>query len=150
MSFLAQFLLENEVPPSTSSNSSKTDENARINEPISTDGQVLIGGSVDWDNVHYNPRGLNELNRIDFGGRTVKHCFSSSSALHSFFVVNEANQKVSLYSMGKNDKGQLGNGTTSSSTLPIKIVNPVKGSIKKIATGRYHTMILSDSGVNKL
>ncbi len=49
-----------------------------------------------------------------------------------------------VFAWGQNDKGQLGNGTTTQSARPIQV--PGLTGVKAIATGQYHTLALKKDG----
>jgi hypothetical protein len=60
-------------------------------------GFILIGGTTDWDNQAGKAvAGLDQLHRIEFS-QPVKFVFSSSSASHTFFVLNDG---TSIFSIG--------------------------------------------------
>ncbi len=62
-----------------------------------------------------------------------------------------------LYAFGKNDKSQLGNGTTTAQNLPIKVsdgnetenkfVNDGSDKIVKVEAGEHFSLILTESGM---
>ena len=49
----------------------------------------------------------------------------------------------SLWGMGWNNAGQLGNGSTSNSLVPIKIV---ESNVRAIALGHTHSLFLKTDG----
>ena len=58
---------------------------------------------------------------------------------HSVFLKNDG----SLWTMGYNAYGELGDGTTNNSDLPVEIVT---GGVVKIAAGYDHTVFIKDDG----
>jgi len=60
----------------------------------------------------------------------------SAGGYHSLILKNDG----SLYSVGRNNYGQLGDGTTTQRTTPVKIMD----SVSSIATGGYHSLILKN------
>jgi len=77
--------------------------------------------------------------------------FSSSSSLHCFFLSACGRR---LWAMGKNDRGQLGLGVGASTATVTHAVEvglggvlaSAKDVVVKVATGRYHTVLLLNSG----
>jgi len=53
---------------------------------------------------------------------------------------------LELYAWGSNQYGQLGDGTNTSSSTPIKIPNPAGAYWKSIACGSDHSMALDNNG----
>ncbi len=52
----------------------------------------------------------------------------------------------SLWCWGRNDRGQLGDGTNDDSLVPVQVLNiPVGHTITGLATGLYHTCIIMES-----
>ncbi|KAL9646320.1 hypothetical protein ABK040_014473 [Willaertia magna] len=81
--------------------------------------------------------------KIDFSFSTILQM----SAGKDFTLILTQDQKV--YAFGNNEKGQLGLQNLNSTHTPTQIpLNSVSNSntIKKIATGNQHSMILLDSG----
>ena len=50
------------------------------------------------------------------------------------------------YCWGANDRGQLGTGTTTNSSLPIAVTMPAGVTFASITTGEIHTCALSTTG----
>jgi alpha-tubulin suppressor-like RCC1 family protein len=53
-----------------------------------------------------------------------------------------------IIAFGKGDKGQLGQGSFSSSSVPVTINPPNGGSWKQIAAGGEHTLAIFESADN--
>mmetsp|Transcript_34363 Transcript_34363/g.47248 ORF Transcript_34363/g.47248 Transcript_34363/m.47248 type:complete len:551 (-) Transcript_34363:52-1704(-) len=107
-------------------------------------GFILIGGTADWDNQAGKAvAGLEQLHRIEFS-QPIKYVFSSSSASHSFFVLNDG---TSIFSIGKNDHGQLGVDSRITISIPLRVHNPITSSLKvlKISAGRSHSLFLFEN-----
>jgi len=104
-------------------------------------GELLLAGCNDWENTTAKaPNGLEGLHRIDLGSK-VKSAFSSSSAMHSFALLEDG----TVAAMGRNDCGQLGTGDAGVRQLPVRVSLPKTG-VSKISTGRSHTLVLFESG----
>jgi alpha-tubulin suppressor-like RCC1 family protein len=58
---------------------------------------------------------------------------------HSLFIKSDG----SLWGMGDNSRGQLGNGTTNNSGLPIQIV---ASNVVAVAAGAYHNLFIKSDG----
>ena len=58
---------------------------------------------------------------------------------HSLFTENDG----SLWAMGSNDRGQLGNGTTNDSHVPIQIL---ASNVTAVAAGFHHSFIIKSDG----
>jgi alpha-tubulin suppressor-like RCC1 family protein len=105
-------------------------------------GDMLLAGCNDWENTTAKaPNGLEGLYRVELGSKVQKG-FSSSSAMHSFALLEDG----TLSAMGRNDCGQLGTGDTVVRQLPVRITMPVRSAVVKVSTGRSHTLILFANG----
>lgn len=132
---------------SSSSSSATADTTTEVAsvppEPIG--GKLLLIGCNDWEAMTTSkPAGLEVPHLIDLGAPVLK-TFSSSSSMHCFILLADGR----LFSMGRNDHGQLGLGDKTTRTYPVEVKSkalPVDASIVKIATGRSHTLILLDNG----
>ncbi|MEU8542660.1 Ig-like domain repeat protein [Streptomyces sp. NPDC048717] len=51
-----------------------------------------------------------------------------------------------LYAWGRNDLGQLGDGTTTGSTLPVLVDIPAGTTITAVSMGSYHSLALTSDG----
>lgn len=112
--------------------------NVKIEE--SSEGSLIISGCMDWMNTLSNVVGLESPHLIKFN-TPVRETFSSSSSFHLFVCLTNDD----IYVMGKNENGQLGVGDRESRELPVKVILPgIK--VKKISTGRFHSLMLSESG----
>lgn len=149
MNFLEAFLKEHEVtaPPTASSVNSLSSSNSSKVEQQSVDrpGTLLITASNDWENAAVKKSsGLNEPHKLLFN-RKVQKTFSSSTSRHMFILCEDD----SLFALGLNDEGQLGTGDTVSVHYPVLIDLPKlkkKSTIKTVATGRFHSVILFENG----
>jgi alpha-tubulin suppressor-like RCC1 family protein len=53
----------------------------------------------------------------------------------------------SLWAVGRNDSGQLGDGTTEDKSTPVEIkAGGVSGGVSSVSAGGSHTMILKTDG----
>jgi alpha-tubulin suppressor-like RCC1 family protein len=60
---------------------------------------------------------------------------------HSLFICSGGN----IYSTGRNDRGQLGDGTTIDKNLPTRVLTSLS-DFTAVAAGRYHSMALKSNG----
>ncbi|ABP53646.1 Ig-like domain repeat protein [Salinispora tropica] len=51
-----------------------------------------------------------------------------------------------LLAWGKNDNGQLGNGSTTGSNVPIAVSLPLGTTVTAVAAGRFHSLALTSAG----
>jgi alpha-tubulin suppressor-like RCC1 family protein/cation transport regulator ChaC len=65
---------------------------------------------------------------------------------HTIATVQTADEKIEFFGWGRNDKGQLGTGSTEFIGTPRKLFTKVHGS-KSVCCGSESTMILDQSGV---
>lgn len=116
-------------------------------------GVLLICGGTNWDLVGRKelPKSCkaNSQGRNLWGPHSwkqdvrIKEIISSCTACHSV-IITENGQALTF---GRNDKGQLGVGDTNTRFEPI-IVDVLKNiKIKSAATGKGHTLFLSEDGV---
>jgi len=63
----------------------------------------------------------------------------AGGAYHSLFVLSDG----SLWAMGKNTDGELGDGTTTSRITPVKILS---SHVKAVAAGKNFSLFLKDDG----
>ena len=145
MEALRQLIDENpsiNSPPSSSSSSNININNDLKSETETKEGGILILlGSIDWEKVTTKTcQGLEVPQRISLP-RLVLKTFSSSSSRHFFILLIDG----SLYGMGLNDFGQLGNNKLTTQTFPTLIRQPWSSSIKKITTGRSHSLFLLEN-----
>ncbi|KAL9651536.1 hypothetical protein ABK040_001482 [Willaertia magna] len=67
----------------------------------------------------------------------------ASASDHVIYTGNDGK----LYGYGRNDKGQLGDGSTLNRDLPVEISSMNGINITQIATGDSHTLILTSEGI---
>ncbi len=103
---------------------------------------VLIAGSVDWDMMtSKTPMGLDSPKLINFS-KPVKAVYSSANSFHLFFKLDDE----SIFSLGRNNSGQLGTGDNLTRTNPSLINIKMDSKIVKISTGKAHSIILCENG----
>ncbi|XP_065506291.1 protein RCC2 [Caloenas nicobarica] len=118
-------------------------------------GQLLIFGATNWDligrkevpkqQVAYRNLGQNLWGPHRYGclsGVQVRSVVSGPCAAHSLLITAEGK----LWSWGRNEKGQLGQGDTKRVEAP-KLIEVLGGeAIVLAACGRNHTLALTESG----
>lgn len=139
MNPLDQFLQEHSNLRSAECESKLTDAQERVEKS----GTLLLSGCVDWDNATSKAAlGLDGPHAVDLGSPVIR-TYSSSSSLHLFILTSDEK----LYGLGKNEHGQLSTGSTDTIYLPREIRTPWPlNQLKKITTGRSHTLFLLRNG----
>jgi len=113
-------------------------------------GTVLFSGATDWDSITSKTAGLpkspNTIWRpvrlqslVDVKVVTV----SSSPVSTHILAVSDMGH---VYAWGRNDKGQLGLGDTNDRKCPMLIKELTGYKIVSVATGKSHSLFLSDEG----
>ena len=82
---------------------------------------------------HYSSKLINISNRI-------KYKKIASGTDHALAIDKEGK----LWTWGRNGNGQLGDGTTNDSVIPIKIKEDIK--FKKISAGSQHCLAIDEDG----
>lgn len=134
----------NSSSSSSSSNNSNNNNNENNQNEVNEGGILILLGSIDWDKVTTKTcSGLDIPTRIQFNIPVLK-TFTSSSSRHFFILLKDG----SLYGMGLNDFGQLGNNNLTTHNSPVLIRQPWNStlSIVKITTGRSHSLFLLNNG----
>ncbi len=108
-------------------------------------GIVLIAGSQSCSDKKTDVGLLLDEPHVLPGIDDAIKCFSSASSSY-FFVLTK---KGELLGCGSNSCGQLGVGNVNPAWLPVKV--PIQSivpkiEVKKVSTGRAHTMLLSKTG----
>ncbi len=67
----------------------------------------------------------------------------AGGGLHSLYLFNQIGALGSLWAMGDNQYGELGNGSTFTSYVPIRIV---PANITAIAAGYFHSLYITNDG----
>jgi hypothetical protein len=121
---------------------------AETSEPLNSTpipvegGQLMILGSVDWENVTSKScQGLETPHLVCLDAPVLK-TFSSSSSRHFFILLLDGR----LFGMGLNDRGQLGTGNILTYNSPVLIHLPWSSPLQKISTGRSHSLFLLENG----
>src|SRR5579871_435494 len=99
-------------------------------------GQLGIGSAINQENVPV-PMKI---------GSSIVAVSAGPSGWHSLLLKADG----TVWACGDNDYGQLGNGTTSGSTVPLEVKGPsgvgYLENIIAIAAGNFHSMALSADG----
>lgn len=105
---------------------------------LKNDGSLWAMGNDAFGQLgdgNFNSTGVNQPEKIVAGGVTA----IAAGRDHSLFLMNDG----SLWAMGDNDQGQLGDGPASAQNLPVKIIN---GGVAAIAAGELHSLFLKSDG----
>lgn len=97
------------------------------------DGQ-LGGGSTPY---FHTPRQIAVPMPGDTRVIAVAACYS-----HSLFVTADGR----LFAMGNNDRGQLGDGTTTKRTIPTEVSVPGNMSVTAVVAGTYYSLFITSDG----
>jgi len=113
-------------------------------------GTLLFSGATDWDsitsktailakspNTIWKPVRLQSLENVK-----IVTVSSSSCSVHILAVSDVGH----VYAWGRNDKGQLGLGDTKERKCPTLIKELTGYKIVSVATGKGHSLFLSDEG----
>jgi len=125
-----------------------------LNDPLwkgfydSLEGIVVVGASADrTGNLKYGGNWLMEstledVETVYFTSSIEYYKYLLDLGTHGFYVKSDG-----LYAYGQNTYGQCGLTGTQNRTIPERVFNFTRYSeIKNISTGRYHTMILLNTG----
>jgi alpha-tubulin suppressor-like RCC1 family protein len=123
-------------------------------DQLKTNGILAWSGSIAWDwigrRTANNAPKKDEMEKLEFAAphiygpakdiivhKAITHCTSSH------VIIIDVNGTA--YSFGRNDKGQLGDGTLVSRSDPYKI-EIENETFVHAATGRGHTILVAKSG----
>ena len=135
----------------------KVDCGERHTMVLTNEGQVYGGGSCYYGQLGINATGVNKslfvktwLTNAD--GNVLNEVSGTVTDIacgfyNSYILTDTGN----VYSCGRNDFGQIGNGVGGTSTskfpkLQLVTITGVSGTITNIASGDYHFMVLTDGG----
>lgn len=105
-------------------------------------GRLLIMSCIDWENASSRTAiGLDVPHTLRLP-KLVNKVFSSSSSTHFFILLSD---NISLMGVGKNDHGQLGLRNSSTQVWPVEVPHPIQSPIKKISTGKSHSLLLYEN-----
>jgi len=112
-------------------------------------GTLLWAGCSQWDyvgrrnatlhepSIHWTPKTFQA-----FSGIPISFVASHSSAVHSVIITSEGK----AWTLGRNEKGQLGQGDCDEYKGPQLVEFLEDYTIVKAAVGRNHTLFLTDRG----
>ncbi|KAK8944779.1 Ultraviolet-B receptor UVR8 [Platanthera zijinensis] len=110
-------------------------------------GELLFCGGTVWDSLPkktmpveaqlVSPTRIRSLVGVD-----IRFVASSCSSCH--FVALDVEGRC--YTWGRNEKGQLGHGDTRQRSLPSIVQGLSKHRIVNAATGKNHTVVITDDG----
>ncbi len=115
------------------------------NLALCSDGTV-----VAWGYNNYGQLGTGDTvtNRIPvvvnpIGALAGKNVVAVAAAAYSSFALCDDG---SLVAWGYNDEGELGDGTTTTSPLPVAVAIPSGKLVASLAAGQYHTLAVCSDG----
>ena len=100
-------------------------------------------GQVGGGTVFPNHTALTPVQVVDIGDSGALSNIKTIAA-GGFFTLALAYDDT-LYAWGRNDYGQLGDGTTTDSTVP-KAVNGITGTVLSIFAGDEHALVMTSDG----
>jgi len=130
------------------------DDTLRVKGPEHL-GKVLICGATNWDlyGRRAAPKGCKTMNKgkdvflpsrlTPLNDVRVHSVVSGCNSAHSVIITD--NWKALVF--GRNDKGQLGTGNTDRTDIPTEVEELKDLTIVGAATGRNHTLFLTDRGI---
>eukprot|EP01041_Mallomonas_annulata_P010080 gene10080-21011_t len=108
-----------------------------------SEGELVITACVDWMNATSKSAvGLDMPHLIQFK-TPVHRVFSSSNSVYFFVLLAD---RKTLLAIGRNDHGQLGTRNTENQFWPTPVPFTSTSNIKKISTGKSHSMLLLENG----
>lgn len=129
------------------------DDGLRVKGPDHI-GRLLICGATNWDlyNRKSAPKGCKNtaVKNIYVPHRfaplddiRVRAVASGCNAAHSIIITED----YKVYTLGRNEKGQLGTGDLETRTQPYLLESLKEINIVNASCGRNHTLLLSDRGI---
>jgi len=113
-------------------------------------GTLLFSGATDWESVRGKNSNLSKSSNTIWRPVRLQALVDVKIATISSFPASAHILVVSdiglVYGWGRNDKGQLGLGDTNDRMCPTLIKELTGHKIVSVATGRYHSLFLSDKG----
>lgn len=135
------------------SQSTKNDEKRKLSKPEPC-GTLLMCGGTNWDMIGRKepPKSAGNVGGPNLwephlistlDGIRIRFIASGPTACHSVLVTESGTAMV----FGRNDKGQLGNGTTERANVP-KVIDSLKHfKVVQAMCGKAHTLVLTDEGL---
>ena len=81
--------------------------------------------------------------KVTFPATVTTVIAAAGGMYHSLALTDDG-----VYAWGGNGSGQLGNGTTTDSTVPVEVIfPPTVTTVTAIAAGSYHSMAITDDGL---
>ena len=125
------------VTYSTDANNSDSDDDGL------TDGVEVNGGTdpnladSDYDGVSDLQESIDQTDPLD--GNSMLHLAVEGGENHTLIIKTDG----SLWAVGENGQGQLGDGTTTDRSSPVKIVD---ANVTQIACGYQYSLFLKSNG----
>lgn len=108
---------------------------------ITEDGSLYMWGANDRGQLGDGSTTNSSTPRlIDIDGKKVRAV--SLGYLHTAAITEDG----SLYTWGANGKGQLGDGSVTAKSTPVRITLGSGESVSRVSAGNYHTAAVTESG----
>jgi alpha-tubulin suppressor-like RCC1 family protein len=98
--------------------------------------------AITTDGLYTWERGVASPMKVDFPPAVTTVLAVAGGMYHSLALTDDG-----LYAWGGNGNGQLGDGTTTDSSVPVKVIFPAGVTVQAVATGSYHSMAITDDGL---
>jgi len=99
--------------------------------------------AITADGLYWWGDGVATPMKVTFPATVTTVIAAAGGMYHSLALTDDG-----VYAWGGNGSGQLGNGTTTDSTMPVEVIFPsTVTTVSAIAAGSYHSMAITDDGL---